>query len=169
MNTGARLAAALIAVVLLTAGSCDVKPSPSGHPSKAAAPPPAVGGVQPPAPEANQPGPEADPQACNPKGERDIELQAYWFSETDKTPSITWSKNGDVTPATNLRAERVPAGRIGWRGDWSTLIRAKCGDVIVLKLAGSPAATGCGLAIVDLGDGPHKTGERNCTATYTVV
>lgn len=140
-------------------------------PSRAPKPPPAVAGAQPPAkfPEAERPGPEADPNACH-AGTRDIELQAYWFSTSDTPPKISWSKNGAVTFATNLRAVRAQGGHpVLFKGEWGTLVQAKCHDVLVLTLEQLPQGYSTGCMIVDLGDGPYKTGERGCRATYTVV
>lgn len=176
-----KIVIAVAAVSLLLVAACDPQ---DGSPSKpkatnqAAKPPAAVpppvggGGAKPPhVPEVDRPGPQADPGSCADQGkERDVELYAHWTSETDKTPSIVWTHNGVQTPATNVISLRNGPGKLPYGGEWSKLQHVKCHDVLGIKLIGNPSMVTVVCAIIDLGDGPVKTGQRNCDIpAYTVV
>lgn len=157
---------AILATALVLLTGCDPE---GGKPSTERRP--GAGGQQPPPPalatEANQPGPQDDPGACNSRGKRSVALQAHWNSETRVPPVITWAHNGAVTPATNVQeGHKVPSQL--YSGEWSTLVTVQCHDVLSLSIAGTRSALFAMCAIIDLGDGPVKTGERNCEVHYTV-
>lgn len=162
------LAAALVIMLPILTAACDTDGDGGGtSPRKDAgqAPPPAVV-----PPEANQPGPQADPGQCTDRGAREASLHATWSSETKATPQIFYTKNGVKTPATNLESHRNRAGMVPWGGEWSMLVSVVCHDVLMLDLIGTPSQSGCLISIVDLGDGPVGSGRRDhtCHVEYTV-
>lgn len=165
MRVRRTITAGVLAVLLplLAAGDCDADwSSPGDTPTPApqhGQPAPAA-----PAPEANQPGPQDDPGACNRRGKRDVELQAHWQSDKRYPPKVMWMLNGIATPATNLRSTQV---RDHWEGEWSWLITAYCGDTLVVRMEQAEGQTFGLCAIVDLGNGPVKTG-KSCRAEYKV-
>lgn len=123
--------------------------------------------ARPPAPEANQPGPAADPGQCNQRGERAAELIAHWTSEKADNPKVLWTHNGVTTPATNLRTTRARPGA-RYDGEWSRLVTVKCGDTLAIEIKATASGTSNRCAIVDLGDGPVRSGRKGCLATYVV-
>jgi hypothetical protein len=157
-----------LAIALVALAGCDPEGPGRNQPEK----PPAAGQAKnqndrPHLPEVDRPGPQADPGSCVEGGARSIELYAHWLSETATNPSIKWSHNGKSTPASNVQSHRVNNTRF-WGGEWSIMVVAKCHDTLEVELKGTSSALATACSIIDLGDGPVKTGERNCKATYTV-
>jgi hypothetical protein len=118
-------------------------------------------------PEVNEPGPQNDPGACNERGERPVELQAHWSSETDRNPSAVWTKNGKSTPFNNLRSTSNGPGR-GYGGEVSTTVTVKCKDILSVNVKGTPSTYATICVIIDIGQDIVRTGGRDCAATYTV-
>lgn len=164
-------AAALACVLLPLLAGCPHEAASGGsntEPRKGAgqaAPPPVAV-----PPEANQPGPQADPGQCTDRGARDVSLHASWNSETRATPEISYTKNGVKVPAANVESYRLGPGKVPWGGEWSALVGVVCHDTISLDLVGTPSQVGCLVTIVDLGNGPVGTGRRDhtCHVEYTV-
>lgn len=167
----------VLALVALTVGGCGgqyAKPAASAEAAKTGEPVPAPGpptvqwpNLPPGVSDVNRPGPQADPGSCVEGGERGVQFYAHWLSETDHGPIITWTKNGRATTGSNVRTAKIPRTRY-YGGEWSTLVRAKCHDSLTIDVKGSTSVFSTTCAIVDLGDGPVKTGERNCAAGYIV-
>jgi len=158
-------AAVALAALLGLATLTGCEPQQGGTPE----PRPGAGGgqqQQQPAPEANQPGPQADPNQCNQRGERAVELRADWTSKSDKTPKIMWTKNGETTPATNLKSYKNGPGQL-YGGSWSRLVTVKCGDRVAIAMERTRDQTYGACVIIDLGQDITDTG-RSCRAEYTV-
>jgi len=162
------LGAVVLAALLLALAGCGSESSPGGaHPPKQRAdqgqakPPP-------PPPEANQPGPQADPGACDDRGKRDVSVHATWDSQTRIVPEVYYTKNGTKVPAANLSSHRNPPGHIAWGGEWSALVTVVCHDKIELDVKGNSSQESCLVTIVDLGNGPVKSGRQTCHVEYLV-
>lgn len=115
-----------------------------------------------------------DPGACvkgaalAPPPVRDITMSAHWSSETRAVPTVAWSLNGAVTTATGLTSGPLRNGLKGYEGEWSKTLSVKCHDVVSIEIKGTSSMFSALCTINDLGDGPLKTGQRNCKAEYTV-
>lgn len=156
------------AALLLTLAGCDPESGGSGQHAPRQRADQGHAQPPPPPPEANQPGPQNDPGACDDRGAREVSLHATWDSETSVVPEVFYTKNGLKVPAANLASHRNPAGHIAWGGEWSALVGVQCHDTIALDVNGNASQQSCLITIVDLGNGPVKSGRRTCHLEYLV-
>lgn len=163
-----RALVALVIIPLLMADGCpEEKKSSDGKPAKAApppaAPPPAVGGDN------VAPKVQDDPGNCSQAGQRDLTVHATYNAEQDVKPHIWYTKNKVEIPGSNIDHHKNGPGKIPWSGEWGAVVNVKCHDVIEVHLKGvEDIHSGCIVMVVDLGDGPIKTGGYKCDVTYLV-